>query len=246
MMIDDEKLLAYADGELEEGERIEVERALATDPALADKLARHRALASRLSAAMQRELSEPVPERLLRTARTSPAGAAVVTTMAPRRRPGVHGGLARWSALAASFAFGAIGAALWLRTANDSVLALQHGRLSARGDLAEALTYQLAAGAKADAHTQVGMSFKDHEGHYCRTFSIRDRAATAGLACRDATGWAVAAVAPVAMPEETNGRLRMASSPMPNEILQAIDSRIVGEALDANAEKQAQARGWRN
>ena len=244
MMIDDEKLLAYADGELDERERNEVERALATDPALADKLAGHQALASRLSAAMQRELSEPVPERLLRAARTAPAGSAALTHIATRRKPDVRARLPRWSALAASFAFGAIGAALWLRSADDSVLTLQHGRLLARGELAGALNDQLAGSAKADARMQVGLSFKDNEGHYCRTFSFRDRDASAGLACRDVHGWAVEAVAPLATTEETNGGLRMAASPMPKEILHAVDNRIVGEALDADAEKRAQARGW--
>ena len=108
MSVDDERLLAYADGELNEAERIEVERAVAADPALAMKLARHRALATRLSAAMQPELSEPVPERLLRTARTAPAGSAVVNPWAPRRKPAGRGWLPRWSALAASFAVGVV------------------------------------------------------------------------------------------------------------------------------------------
>ena len=246
MTIDDQKLLAYADGELEEGERLEVERALAADPALADKLAGHRALGTRLWTAMQRELSDPVPERLLQTARTAPTRAADPTSIATRRRHDVRHLLPRWSALAASFAFGALGAALWLGIANDSVLALQHGRLSARGELAAALTDQLAGSAKADARTQVGLSFKDNEGQYCRTFCIRDRAATAGLACRDAMGWAVEAVAPLAMTDERNGGLRMATSSMPKEIVQAVEARIVGEALDTEAEERAQAEGWRN
>jgi hypothetical protein len=192
---------------------------------------------------MQPELSEPVPERLLRAARTAPAGTAVVTPMAARKKSEVRGRLPRWSALAASFAFGAVGAALWLQFANDGALDLQHGRLSARGELARALTNQL--GSDSAAPTQVGMSFQDKQGRYCRTFTLRDRGAIAGLACRDANGWNVEAIAPLAVSEQNNGGLRMAASPMPKAILQAIDERIAGEALGAEAEKEARSRGWR-
>ena len=244
MEIDDLKLLAYADGELGPGERLEVERALGTDPALAARLAAHRTLAARLSMAMQGELTEPVPERLVQVARTAPAGSASLSRIGPRN-PGSGSLLPRWSALAASFAFGAIGAALWLKSTDHSLMGVQHGRLSARGELAQVLTDQLA-GANAGARTQVGISFRDKQGQYCRTFTIRDGAGTAGLACRDAAGWSVQAVAPLGESENNGAGLRMAASSMPKEIVEAVDNRIVGEALDGAGEKRAQAQGWRN
>jgi len=52
--ITEEMLVAYADGELDEVNRRRVERALAGDEALAERLAAHEALRGRLSALRRR------------------------------------------------------------------------------------------------------------------------------------------------------------------------------------------------
>ena len=73
MSIPDETLMAYADGELEPAQRADVEAALAADPKLAERVARHRALRRKLNAAFDPVLLETVPNTLVATVHTSPA-----------------------------------------------------------------------------------------------------------------------------------------------------------------------------
>ena len=69
MTISDEILMAYADGELDAAAREAVESAMREDPQIEKRVAAHRALRRRVQAAYSGELSEGVPERLLRAAR---------------------------------------------------------------------------------------------------------------------------------------------------------------------------------
>ena len=64
MRTDDETLMRYADGELNEIARDRVERALAADPALMARLGGHRALKARIAAHYGPVAGEDVPERL--------------------------------------------------------------------------------------------------------------------------------------------------------------------------------------
>src|SRR5262245_51692522 len=87
MSIPDETLMAYADGELEAGQRAEVEAALAADPMLAERVEQHRALRRKLNAAYDPILMDTVPHALIAAARTSPATApsAAAAGAAPDR-----------------------------------------------------------------------------------------------------------------------------------------------------------------
>jgi len=73
--IPDEKLMAYADGELDAVERAQVEAAIDADPSLARRVEKHRALRSKVSSAYASVLDEPVSERLLNAVRGAPAAA---------------------------------------------------------------------------------------------------------------------------------------------------------------------------
>ena len=64
MKYSDEILMAYADGELEEPRRSEVEHAVRADPALAAIVERHRALRRDVFSAFAGVLDEPVPPQL--------------------------------------------------------------------------------------------------------------------------------------------------------------------------------------
>ena len=64
MTIDDETLMAYADGELAPEQRARVEQAMRDDPRVAAAVERHLALRSDVFAAFAGVLDEPVPERL--------------------------------------------------------------------------------------------------------------------------------------------------------------------------------------
>ena len=85
----------------------------------------------------------------------------------------------------------------------------------------------------------VQLSFIDKDGNVCRTFS---RGAMAGLACRLGDAWAVQTI--VAAESATGGTMRQAASALPRALLDAVDVRIDGAALDARGEKQARDRGW--
>jgi anti-sigma factor RsiW len=69
MNLSDEVLMAYADGELDSKTRAEVENAMAADPQIARRVAEHKALRDTLHASYDKVLDEPIPERLLATAR---------------------------------------------------------------------------------------------------------------------------------------------------------------------------------
>src|SRR5258708_10306600 len=81
MTISDETLMAYAEGELDAAARAAVESAMREDPQIEMRVAAHRTLRRKVQAAYSAELSEAVPERLLRAARTAAAapGSKVVS-----------------------------------------------------------------------------------------------------------------------------------------------------------------------
>jgi len=76
--MNDERWMAYVDGELDAGERAAFEAALAGDPQLAQRVREQRALRRRVADAFTPDLDEPVPERLLAAARGQAVAAEVV------------------------------------------------------------------------------------------------------------------------------------------------------------------------
>ncbi len=69
MIFSDETVMAYADGELDEATRAAVESAMATDSALADRVARERRFRARLHSEFDPVLTEPIPDQLLAAAK---------------------------------------------------------------------------------------------------------------------------------------------------------------------------------
>ncbi len=230
MSVDDERLMAFADGELTGAERAEVEAALAQDASLREKLAAHQRLRTQLSAAFDGVLDEPAPARLVAAAQ--PRGAEVVN-LAERRA--ARWSAREWGAMAASLVFGLfVGVGVM---GNDAPMidAGENG-LVARGALATALNTQLASD-QAGA-VRIGLSFRAQDGRYCRTFDLTE-GATAGLACRDADGWNVTMTAAGA----GGGEVRMAGAAP--EILAAVEALIDGEPLDESGETAARNEDWR-
>jgi hypothetical protein len=229
MSVDDETLMAFADGELSSDERAAVEAALAADPGLRQKLEAHRQLRSRLSAAFDGALSEAVPERLSAVAKQQ--GAEVVNLADRRARKWAA---REWGAMAASVAAGLL-IGVGVMNAQAPLIAASKGGLEARGALAQALNTQLASD-ESDA-VRIGLSFASQAGNYCRTFIVT-RSNTSGLACREGDGWTIAMTA-----QGGGGEVRMAGAP--EAILNAVDAIIVGEPLDQAGEERARSSGWR-
>jgi anti-sigma factor RsiW len=241
MKFTDEMLMAYADGELDLVARAEIEAAMARDPEVARAVERHRAMSARIHAAYDGVLAEPVPERLAALA-AAPGAAPAAELRAKRSEQRLAMGrwqLPAWVALAASVALGVLIGVLVARPPT-AVVEEVDGVLVARGALDAALTSELAS-APGDAGIRIGITFRDRDGNFCRSFHLQREESSAGLACRSGEDWKLEALASA---PGTSGDIRPAAA-MPLTVLHAIDARIAGEPLDAAAEAAARDAGWR-
>jgi hypothetical protein len=247
MKFTDEILMAYADGELAEPVRSQVERALRADPSLAARIAEHRAMRARVSTAFAHIVNEAVPPRLYPGAHSGKvvhlnAVRAARNQQQAREKP--RWSWPQWGALAASLVVGVLGGALgfWSLQSDSQGLALasRGGVLVAQGQLASALSQQLASAAAPGATVRIGVSFLSKDGDYCRSFAL---GASSGLACMQDGSWTIP-VLQQAHPG-TAGAYRQAASAVPPAVLEAIDARIAGAALGADDERAARARGWK-
>ncbi|MEO5934322.1 MAG: hypothetical protein ABIQ08_12335 [Duganella sp.] len=264
MSFSDETLMAYADGELAEPAFSEVERAVRSDPAVAARVAQHQALRADVFAAFAGVVDEPVPPRLMAAA--LPGKVADLGAVRAARAGGAHHAAApasaaehaarkrwswlEWGGVAASLAVGVLVGSVVLGGAGREgdgagvaaiAAAGANGALVAQGPLADALSRRLA-GDRGGA-VDIGVSFADKDGALCRSFTM---GRTAGLACRGGDQWRVVVMteADKAAGDES-GNYRQAGSAMPAAVLEAIDARIAGAALDAQGEQAAKQRGWR-
>jgi hypothetical protein len=243
MSFDDETLMAYADGELAPDLRARVEQAMREDPAVAAAVERHRALRADVFAAFAGVLDEPVPPRLQPAAAMSGRGQVRVDVLeqAGARPLPARWSWRQWGGMAASLAAGVLAGALGWQQLHGNAGApfgRQGDALVARGELADALSTQLAADAPAGA-VRLGLSFAAKDGEFCRSFKL---GATAGLACRQGGEWRIPVLAQDEQAEQSG--YRQAGSGMPAAVLDAIDARIAGASLDASAERAAREQGW--
>jgi hypothetical protein len=245
--LSDETLMAYVDGELDAAARAEVEAAMRRNPELAQRVARQKALRSRVRLAFEKAVEEPVPDRLVSAARAVPATRRESNVIPLRRKPQRRWSWPEWGSIAASLMLGILASQLFVRLSGSSgtLLASQGGRMVAEGALSRALSDQLAADQTAKAPVQIGVSFRSRAGDYCRTFLLRDSSALAGMACRQNDAWHVQSVAQSEKAPEGLYR-QAASSAMPKAVLQAVEETISGDPLDSPAEAAAKARGWRH
>lgn len=238
MNITPERLYAYLDGELDAAARAEVEAALAADPALAAELAAQRGLRAQLRGAYDPVLDEPMSKRLQAVTAETPA--ANVVDLASRRvaRRWWQAPATGWAAAAAL----ALGVLLVPRLQPEAGLVGEvDGRLVAQGELRRALDE--GRSGERFGSVAVGFAFRDREGAYCRSFTLDEAPARAGLSCRGPEAWTVEVLAETAAVPGTE--LRQAAAALPPAVLAAIDARIEGEPLDAEAEAAALSAGWR-
>ena len=226
MTIEPEMLMAYADGELDPLNAKRVERAIAGDPTLAQEVERHRALRKQISDSFAPVADEPVPDRLAALLISN-----VVDLPAPRTRPI----LTRWREVAALAACLVLGLMIGISMSRGPVSS-GAGGLYASGSLAAALDDEVGG---ADGAVKVAASFRDKQGAYCRVFSS---SATDGIACRDASGWALRRTQQGSMTQR--GDYAQAGSLDP-DLMAAAQDMMAGEPLDAKAEAAARGAGWR-
>lgn len=237
---DDETLMAYADGELDAAQAKRVEQAMQADAGIAKRVARHRALRATLQSGLNDVLAEPVPQRLLDTLRTPIAATRNVAELARIRRQRSWGSR-EWMAMAASLLAGIVIGVYALSFTANNLIGEQGGALIAQGELNRALTTQLAS-AEQIASIKIGISFRNRDGEYCRSFALHEERPFAGLACRTQNQWQIQMLTEAAV--DTN-EFRQAGSAMPAAVLSSIEQQIDGEPLDADAEAAAQRNGWK-
>jgi len=232
-MTDEEAVFAYLDGELVDAERTLIEAKIAADPALQAIVSEHRGLSARLSGAFASLLDEPVPPIL---AQTVAAGADVIhladerARRKPRSRPAVQ-----WAALAATLVAGLMGGAI-LRSGPAGPVTERDGQLIASGRLAVALDTQLASTQSAKDPVRIGVTFRNHNGAICRSFTAE---AAEGVACHDGPDWQLQGL--LAREKADTGDYRMAAS---SGAAGLVDALIAGEALDQAQERAALAAHW--
>jgi hypothetical protein len=245
MTFSEETLMAYADDELDAQTRSVIEAAMAKDPDLARRVAQHKALRGKLRVAFDKTLDEPVPQRLVDAARGVPSVRREGNVIPLRRKAPPRKVWPQWVAVAASLVLGIIIGQAILRSPQSGPLVASHdGRLTANGVLAQALSEQLASAQPDQAPVRLGVSFKSKSGAYCRTFSMHDSTALAGLACRDHDEWHVQTLAQTTAPEPGSSTYRPAASEIPKPVRDAVGDNIAGDALDAHAEQLARDKSW--
>jgi hypothetical protein len=255
MKITEAMLIAYVDGELDAVARAEIDAQAKTDAEVAHALAR-------CQAARAGAVEEPAPEELDAFIRdvaphmapqlTSMVGgragkpaevvdlAALRAARAPKPSPAPASGLPRWAMAAASFICGVLAAGAFYTQA-PGLLKAQGRALLAQGRLAQALDQDLASSPTAGSLVKVGLSFKAHDGGYCRTFSTTTGQALAGVACRERAGWNVRA-AVFSGPSKAG---QTTEPDPPTAILTEVHTLVDGVPLDARGEAAAKQAGWR-
>jgi hypothetical protein len=241
MMIEDDLLIAFADGECSDTDRARVEQALAEDPALRERLEQHRRLAARLNAHFGPIAEAPVPDRL--TALLQKQEADVIDFAAARQAKEQRRrlpGWGNWGAIAASLAVGMIAGQLALPGRGGGIVESPQGTLVAQGDLAKALDVQLASAQGDAAKVRIGVSFRDQAGQYCRSF---EAGTLSGIGCRGADGWDLPVTHSSAAAQDGGGYRQAGSGDA--LVMQAATAMMRGDALDADTERKARDKGWR-
>jgi len=195
MNIPDELLAAYIDGELQGAERARVEQAILHDARLAQRVAQVRS--SRARRRFDGTLHEPMPQRLLQSARMAsrPATAQVIDLARVRaerkRRAERHRLLHSPRVLMAATLLGGllIGALGERLLGGGAATQYRGGMLLAGGPLVQALDAR-SSGRGASADLQISASFRTRSGNDCRTFSF-SRQAISGTACRELNRWRI-------------------------------------------------------
>ncbi|GAA0620708.1 hypothetical protein GCM10009422_15500 [Brevundimonas kwangchunensis] len=235
----DEALMRRVDGEMTADESARLDADVAGDLALAGRLAAMRSLRDAARAAFPAAV-DARDEALARmiagqgSGQTRPGLWARLGEAFAPRKAGLWAGLA-----VAGFVAGVVlGPALGAGGSGD--LVTREG-VVAEAALVRVLDTGLAADGPDGDGRAVGLTFRDGEQRWCRTFDHAG-AGMAGLACRDGDAWRIEALA---RSGPAGGEVRMASSETPAAVLAAVDAVMAEPALDPAQERAAREAGWR-
>jgi hypothetical protein len=230
--MDETRIIAWIDGALSPEEAAEVEAAVAADPGLAAVAERHRRIRARFESAFTPLLTDPAQQRKRRPAQV----VSLAAVREQRSAPIAPEKTSRWKG--------------WLWPAGV-VASLLVGVLAGQGltprgiiDRNDALVLTPAIAEVLDRQSSgdlgtvnVALSFKDHDGRFCRSFVAQY---IGGVACKAGDGWQLRYAAPI---DGARGDYRMAGSDPASA--RVIATMIAGAPFDAEAERKAIAAGWR-
>lgn len=254
VLLNDETLMAYVDGELDAATTSEVEAALADNAAARETVAMFRESTRLAQDAFAAPMDEEVPARLLSQfddKSADPAASAEVVDFAARRAARPAGPVRRFALpLAASIAL-AVGIAGGWTLSSQTVTPEDPGMLLGGISMESRLHAALEGTPSGQALAWDGgaitplLTFRDTDGRFCREFQATGSAGgqgSIGIACRGDGQWqgefAIAAQA------AGSGNFQPASGGM--ESLETfIDELMADMPLDAEAEAAALAAGWK-
>jgi hypothetical protein len=232
--VTNEKLAAYADGELDDVESAQVSRALANDELLRARLARLTSLDDQLRAAFELD-DENVPHSL--------------TRLLERPQPSAYRRLRQWIPAGAAIAAGVVGLAvggLLPAQSEDGWLKPHGGSFALTGALQSAADHT-PSGSRFVAGlltAQPIVSFIAGDGRLCRELQIEEgQIATHAVACREQGVWHVEALVRGQAQSDATGYRPAGGSR--DAAIGAVHARLtITSVLDAKAEDEAIAAGW--
>jgi hypothetical protein len=243
----DAEVRAFVDGVLDAHTASQFAAQVQHDLALAERVARQRALKRRLAvvpdaAADNAARMHATGESLIDA---TPASQALELPAEQAPRPPQHGAPSTlwWVGTAVVAALAVLLGWKLPRTLTDPVVPHPDG-LAASGVLAEALAARISADGSTDGGVLVSLSFRANDGRFCRVFSLAT--GIDGLACRSRDGWIVEATgrspAVTTWPPEAP---RLPSSALSASVLAAISRWQAGNALTPEEERLVRDNGWR-
>jgi len=249
MTITPEQVAAYVDGECDAEEARRIGQAAQSDTALAERIARERALRERLRGHFAPTTEKPLPaawESMIRNAAgVDPDGGAKVIDLSaararqrnaaqPRQR---NRGWMPWAggAVAASLVLGLM---VGLHLREQAPFAARNGALIAQGPLARALDTQLAS-AQSDMPVRMLLTFRSTDGAICRAFAGPE---ASGIACHAGDTWQLRHILPGTSGATTE--FRQAGSRL-GELSTLAQGMADGSAFDMQQERTARQHGWR-
>jgi anti-sigma factor RsiW len=253
----DEKLMAFADGELEGSDREAVERAIDTDPEIAARVALFMETRDRVRGAFGRTLSERPPDRLFdavmgaRTISGAAMGKLEARVAAPfEKAANENRSASSWRplALAASLAAVAAGLAGYLtggaRNEPGSALAVLASAPAAVSELLSSpVEGQPSALPGRAATLTIASTYRLRDGRVCRAFEVRHPSSRTGaeaVGCRNGSGWSLEAALPRTL---VDGVFRPASAGATIDAF--LDASGAGQALPKPEVEALGRGGWR-
>lgn len=182
MQIDDETLMALADGELDRAESARISAAIADDPEAQARLRRFVETRARLKALSAEGPARQADDALI--ARIRAAGVAPQAPAAPAPPPAANANRAPWAALAAALTAAVVGLGWWQM--GDAPDGLPRAEVAALDSLLSGQATVLEDGRDLT----VIASYRTAEGAFCREYeTARDASLTVTVACREGGDW---------------------------------------------------------